>query len=241
MKRAQSSLRPGGESEQEMLRSRRYAESRADEAWRVLRIQSEVVDGFENLREVGPAVGIFGSARTKKSAPMYENARETANLLAKAGYGVITGGGPGIMDAANLGASTEEGASVGLNIELPFEQDANEHLEVSLEFRYFFVRKLMFVKYSCFFVFFPGGFGTLDELFDVVTLIQTRKIERFRVVLFGSDYWQPLVTWIEDTLLAGDYLQRQDYELFELVDDPKEVLARVQEFARENDLEPPRR
>jgi uncharacterized protein (TIGR00730 family) len=186
MKRAINKLRPAGQSEKDFLRHEKDRPVSNVESWRVLRIQSEIVDGIESLRELGPAVTLFGSARTKPGTPLYEQAVKVGELLAKAGYACITGGGPGIMEAINRGAKPHEGASVGLNIELPFEQHANDFLDVSLEFRYFFVRKMMFVKYAFAFVMFPGGFGTFDELFEVVTLVQTGKIARFPLLLYGK-------------------------------------------------------
>jgi uncharacterized protein (TIGR00730 family) len=190
------------------------------------------VDGIENLRELGPSVTLFGSARTLPGSALYKQAEETGRLLSKAGYGCITGGGPGIMEAVNKGCRGQKGASVGLNIELPFEQRPNPHQDVSLEFRYFFVRKMMFVKYAFAFVMFPGGFGTFDELFEVVTLVQTGKIERFPLLLYGKAFWTPVLQWMRSTLLDHGYISSVDPDLFKVVDSPKEVLAQVQKFAK---------
>src|SRR3984885_9954023 len=191
--------------------------------WRVLRIQAEFVEGFGLLAELGQAVSVFGSARTRPGSPEYESAEQIGSGLAKAGYAVITGGGPGIMEAANKGAASAGGVSVGLGIELPLEQGLNEYVEIGLEFRYFFVRKTVFVKYSQAFVVLPGGFGTLDELFEAITLVQTGKITKFPIVLVGSSYWQGLQTWIHDTLVAEGMVSPADPELFKGIDDPVEV------------------
>lgn len=195
--------------------------------WRVLRIQGEFVEGFEALAQLGPAVSLFGSARTKEEDPFYSAAVETARQLAKAGLAIITGGGPGIMEAGNRGAILGGGVSVGLNIELPFEQHLNPYLDISIDFRYFFVRKVMFVKYAQAFVIFPGGFGTLDELFESLTLIQTGKISNFPVIMFGSDYWSGLLTWLKETMLTGGKISPADLDLLTVADSPKEVLQQV--------------
>ncbi|GAC1556970.1 MAG: TIGR00730 family Rossman fold protein [Herpetosiphon sp.] len=191
--------------------------------WRVLRIMSEFVHGFDALAHLGPAVTIFGSARVKPDDPMYQAAVELAHLLADAGLAVISGGGPGIMEAANRGAVEGNGHSVGLNIELPFEQGINRFAETGIEFRYFFVRKTMFVKYAQAFVIFPGGFGTLDELFESLTLIQTGKIKNFPVILFGSEYWAGLIAWLRQTLLADGKISAGDLDLLVVCDSPAEV------------------
>ena len=200
---------------------------RRAETWRVMRIQSEVVEGIDTLGAIGPAVSIFGSARTPPEDPHYAAARRTAALLAGAGFAVITGGGPGIMEAANRGARDVQGRSIGCNIELPFEQSANPYIDTLVNFRYFFVRKTMFVKYSSAFVIFPGGFGTLDELFEALTLIQTGKISHFPVVLFGSSYWGGLLRWFEDQVLAGSKIGRADLDLMQLTDDPEEAAEMI--------------
>ncbi len=192
--------------------------------WRVQRIQSEFVEGFGLLAELGPAVSVFGSARTQPDDPLYAQARELGRLLSDAGYGVITGGGPGIMEAANRGASESGGVSVGLGIELPFEQRLNDWVDVGINFRYFFVRKTMFLKYAQAFVVFPGGFGTLDELFEALTLVQTRKVTMFPVVLFGSDYWRGLLDWMRDQLLEHDRISAPDLRLVQVTDDVRDVV-----------------
>ncbi len=191
--------------------------------WRVLRIQGEFVEGFDRLANLGPAVSLFGSARTGPDDPMYVAAVETARLLAAAGLVVITGGGPGIMEAGNRGAREGGGRSVGLGIELPFEQGINPHVDTGINFRYFFVRKTMFVKYAQSFVIFPGGFGTLDELFESITLIQTGKISRFPVILFGTEFWAGLLDWVRETVLARGNISAADLDLIVLTDSPSEV------------------
>ncbi len=201
--------------------------------WRVLRILGECVEGFDALSQLGIGVSIFGSARALASSPEYKRAARTAELLARAGLTVLTGGGPGIMEAANLGADRAGAHSVGLNIELPFEQTPNEYASTVLTFRYFFVRKLMFVKYAVAFVVFPGGFGTLDELFEALTLSQTQKIEHFPIVLVGTDYWAPLLDWIEKELLGGGRISPEDLDLLKLTDSPEEVVEIVAGKARE--------
>lgn len=195
--------------------------------WRVLRIQGEFVEGFEALAQLGPAVTLFGSARTPEADPYYQATVETARLLAEAGLAVITGGGPGIMEAGNRGAKLGGGVSVGLNIELPFEQHYNPYLDIPINFRYFFARKVMFVKYAQAFVIFPGGFGTLDELFESLTLIQTGKVSNFPVILFGSDYWSGLLAWLRDTLLAGGKISPADLDLMTVTDSPEAVRDQV--------------
>jgi uncharacterized protein (TIGR00730 family) len=195
--------------------------------WRVLRIQGEFVRGFDALADVGPAVTVFGSARTPPGSDEYDAARETACLLGKQGFTIITGGGPGIMEAANRGAREAGAPSVGLNIELPFEQKVNEFVDQSIEFRYFFVRKTMLVKYSQAFLIFPGGFGTLDELFEALVLIQTGKIANFPVVLFGRAYWAGLVDWLRATMLADGKISPADLELMPIVDTPAEACRLV--------------
>lgn len=202
------------------------------DTWRVLRIMGEFVDGFDELATVTPGVAIFGSARTPPDSPYYASARETAALFARAGFTVITGGGPGIMEAANRGAFEAGGASIGCNIELPFEQKPNPYQTKSLTFDYFFVRKTMFVKYSTAFVIFPGGYGTLDELFEALTLIQTRKIKDFPVVLFGKQYWEGMLRWVSDTLLAEGTISAADLKLLHLTDSPAEIVEIVESYQR---------
>lgn len=203
------------------------AEERDDftdtDPWRVLRIQSEFVAGFDSVAGLGPAVTIFGSARTPEDAPIYQAALETARLLAEEGLAIITGGGPGIMEAANRGAQRGGGTSVGFGIELPFQEPANPYVDIAHTFRYFFVRKTMFVKYAQAFVIFPGGFGTMDELFEALTLIQTDKIHDFPVILYGSDYWAGLVDWLEETVEGRGNISPEDHDLLVMVDSPEEV------------------
>jgi uncharacterized protein (TIGR00730 family) len=210
--------------------------------WRVLRIQAEFVEGFDALAHVGPAVTVFGSARVKPDDPMYGSARQIAAGLARAGFAVITGGGPGIMEAANRGAREGGGLSVGCNIELPFEQDMNAYVDLGIEFRYFFVRKMMFVKYAEAFIIFPGGFGTLDELFESLTLIQTGKIVHFPVVLFGSAYWKGLLDWIRDPVLKEAKISPDDLDLMIVTDDVDEAVqaARLY-FERKSQGTPPKK
>ncbi len=193
--------------------------------WRVLRIMGEFVDGFDVLARIGMAVTVFGSARIKEGSPYYDAAREVGRGLAERGYAVITGGGPGLMEAANRGANEAGGLSIGCNIELPHEQSPNPYANLSIDFRYFFVRKTMFVKYSEAFVVFPGGFGTLDELFEALTLIQTAKVERFPVVLYGSEYWSGLLDWIRDRLLVEGMVSQSDLDLIQVVDTTEEVCS----------------
>lgn len=195
--------------------------------WRVFRIMGEFVEGFDTLAKVGPAVSVFGSARVPPGHPQYEAAETTARLLAEAGFAVITGGGPGIMEAANKGAREAGGVSIGCNIELPFEQGTNPYVEIAVHFRYFFVRKTMFVKYAEAFIIFPGGFGTLDELFEALTLIQTGKVRNFPVILFGSDYWRGLLAWIRDTMLAEGKISPEDVDLLVVTDSPAEAVRIV--------------
>jgi hypothetical protein len=195
--------------------------------WRVLRIMGEFVEGFDTLSDVRNAVSIFGSARTKADDPYYEKAVETARLLARQGVPIITGGGPGIMEAANRGAQEGNGLSIGCNIELPFEQGTNPYVERSINFRYFFVRKTMFVKYSTAFIVFPGGFGTMDELFEALTLIQTGKVTMFPVVLFGRDYWQGMIQWLEDRVVGEGKVDAKDLELLHVTDHPAEAVGWV--------------
>jgi uncharacterized protein (TIGR00730 family) len=193
--------------------------------WRALRILGEFVDGFDALARVGRAVAVFGSARMSPDNPYYDAAVAVGHGLAKRGYAVITGGGPGVMEAANRGAAEAGGLSIGLDIELPFEQRANRYANLRIDFRYFFARKVMFVKYAEAFVVFPGGFGTLDELFEAITLIQTGKVRHFPVVLFGSEYWGGLVDWARDTLAPQGMIGPHDLDILQLCDDPDEVCA----------------
>ena len=220
---------PKTTTDQRLLDKRGPSDWVHTDPWRVLRIQAEFVEGFGLLAELGPAVSIFGSARTSPGTVDYERAERIGSGLARAGYAVITGGGPGIMEAANKGAASVGGISVGLGIELPLEQGLNEFVEIGLEFRYFFVRKTVFVKYSQAFVVLPGGFGTLDELFEAITLVQTGKITRFPIVLVGSEYWQGLLSWVNDTMLPAGKISAGDPGLVTVVDDPAEVVRIITE------------
>lgn len=201
--------------------------------WRVLRIMGEFVEGFDALANLGPAVTLFGSARVREPDPMYLATVETARLLGEAGFTIITGGGPGIMEAGNRGARMANVKSVGLNVELPFEQDVNTYVDVAIEFRYFFVRKTMFVKYAQAFVIFPGGFGTMDELFEALTLIQTGKVQDFPVILFGSDYWSGLIEWLRGRMLTEGKIAPADLNLLVTSDSPTEVRDLIVRSMRE--------
>src|SRR5215467_12665796 len=201
----------------------------AKDTWRIFRIMAEFVEGFETLSKIPPAVAIFGSARAVPGSPAYQTAESVASLLSHNGYSIITGGGPGVMEAANKGAAEAGGTSVGLNIELPLEQKPNIYANKLLNFRYFFVRKVMFVKYSIAFVILPGGFGTLDELFEAITLIQTRKIKPFPVILVGRDYWKGLLDWIGDMLIREKMIGIEDLDIIKTADTPEEVLHWVQD------------
>jgi uncharacterized protein (TIGR00730 family) len=224
-------LNSGQETEDEKLLQRPQEEFvRADltaDSWRVFRIMGEFVEGFDTLARVGPAVSVFGSARSGPDDPYYVAAEETGRRLAQAGFAVITGGGPGIMEAANKGAFEAGGTSIGCNIELPFEQGMNEYVRIAINFRYFFVRKTMFVKYAEAFVIFPGGFGTMDELFEALTLIQTGKVRDFPVVLFGAQYWAGLVDWLEKSMLGEGKISPPDLNLFTVTDSPEETVATI--------------
>lgn len=202
--------------------------------WRVMRIQGEFVEGFDALADIGPAVTLFGSARVPPDDPMYRAAEEVAALLGKAGFSIITGGGPGIMEAGNRGARSAGVRSVGLNIELPWEQGVNEYVDIGIEFRYFFVRKMMFVKYAQAFVIFPGGFGTMDELFEALTLIQTGKVKNFPVILFGSRYWSGLLDWLGSTMLGEHKIADADLGLLVVTDSPTEVRDLIVQSTQEH-------
>ncbi|MFJ9416009.1 MULTISPECIES: TIGR00730 family Rossman fold protein [unclassified Streptomyces] len=216
-----------GTTDQRLLDSEGPSEWVHTDPWRVMRIQSEFVEGFGALAELGPAVSVFGSARTPQDSAEYDAAVRIGAALVKAGFAVITGGGPGAMEAANKGASEAGGVSVGLGIELPFEQGMNPYVNLGVDFRYFFVRKTCFVKYARGFVVLPGGLGTLDELFEALTLVQTRKVTRFPIVLFGSAYWSGLIDWLRGTLIAQGKASAHDLELFHVSDDVDEAIALV--------------
>ncbi|HOL21424.1 MAG TPA: TIGR00730 family Rossman fold protein [bacterium] len=200
------------------------------DAWRIFRIMSEFVDGFETLEKVKNAVTVWGSARIKKDDVLYRKAVETGKLLAEKGYTVITGGGPGIMEAANLGATLGKGESIGINIELPHEQKPNPYIKTLISCRYFFTRKVMFVKYAKGFIIFPGGFGTLDEFTETIELIQTERIHKFPVILIGMAYWKGLIKWMENALVDSGYIDRKDMRLFKIVEEPKEAVRCIDEF-----------
>lgn len=209
------------------------------ETWRVFRIQSELVEGFETLNELGPAVAIFGSSRMEQGSYYYEKAVELGKRLSDAGYTVITGGGPGIMEGVNKGAQLGKGTSVGLNIELPVEQHPNKYQDLSLSFRYFFVRKLMFVKYSIAFIIFPGGFGTMDELFEALTLSQTKRIGIFPIILFGKNYWEGLIDWLKSTLINNKTISPEDLELISFADEADETCQILSKYRKELKIEMP--
>jgi uncharacterized protein (TIGR00730 family) len=214
-------------TDQRLLDSRGPTDWVHTDPWRVLRMQAEFVEGFGALAELGPAIAVFGSARLRPGHPSYDLAVTLGRRLVEEGFAVITGGGPGAMEAANKGASEADGVSVGLGIELPFESGLNEWVDVGINFRYFFARKTMFVKYSQGFVVLPGGFGTMDELFEALTLVQTGKVTRFPIALVGSEYWSGLVDWLRGTLLASGTISEGDLDLFFVTDDVEEVVARM--------------
>lgn len=217
----------GATQDEQLLESPRADEFTHTDPWRVFRIMGEFVEGFDELATLSRGIAIFGSARTKPDDPDYKAAQETGALFAAQGYAVITGGGPGIMEAANRGAFDAGGLSIGCNIELPFEQKANAYQTLSLTFKYFFVRKMMFVKYSLAFVIFPGGFGTFDELFEALTLIQTKKIRNFPIVMFGSQYWSGMLAWLREEVLRSGKINEHDLDLFHVTDSPAEVVEIV--------------
>ncbi len=206
------------------------------ETWRVFRIQSELVEGFETLNNLGPAVSVFGSSRVKPGSFYYEKAVELGRMLSSERFAVITGGGPGIMEGANKGAKNGQGKSVGLNIEIAAEQNPNKYQDISLSFRYFFVRKLMFVKYSIGFIIFPGGFGTMDELLEALTLAQTKKICPFPIILFGKDYWSGLLEWFKSNLITNNMIAKEDIGLISLVDEVQEVCTILRAHRRIGDF-----
>ena len=220
---------PPGTTDERLLSNRGPKDWVHTDPWRVLRIQAEFVEGFGLLAELPKAVSVFGSARTRRDHPEYAIGRALGSALARAGFAVITGGGPGAMEAVNRGASEAGGISVGLGIELPFEQRLNDWVDVGLNFRYFFARKTMFVKYAQAFVILPGGFGTLDELFEALTLVQTRKVTRFPVILFGTDYWAGLIAWIRTTLIPAGKVNPTDLDLLTCTDDVDETIKLIVE------------
>jgi len=220
---------------------KRIREVKTNDSWAIFKIMSEFVDGYEKLSRIGPCVSVFGSARTKPDDKYYILAENIAYKLTQQGYGVITGGGPGIMEAGNKGARRGGGVSVGLNIELPFEQNDNQYIDndKNLEFHYFFVRKVMFVKYAQGFVAMPGGFGTLDELFEAITLIQTKKIGKFPIVLVGSEFWNGVIDWVKNTLLDKyQNVSEKDLDLFNIVDSADEVIKIIDDFYNKHHLSP---
>ncbi|MFP2995009.1 TIGR00730 family Rossman fold protein [Spongiivirga sp. MCCC 1A20706] len=222
-------------------RSKGWNEKKTNDSWAIFKIMGEFVNGFEKMSAIGPCVSIFGSARTKPDHKYYQLAQNIATRIVNAGYGVITGGGPGIMEAGNKGAHIGGGTSVGLNIDLPFEQHDNPYIDSdkSLDFDYFFVRKVMFVKYSQGFVVMPGGFGTLDELFEAITLIQTNKIDKFPIILVGTDFWKDLIGWVKNTLLDQfQNISAKDLDLIHLVDTEEEVIDVLDRFYEEYKLSP---
>jgi uncharacterized protein (TIGR00730 family) len=241
MKRRGNTLKPFDHADKELLRHEQDRGPMHSESWRVLRIQAEIVDGFEHLRDLGPAVSVFGSARTQPDRIEYKTAESLGKKLSRAGFAVVTGGGPGIMEAVNKGAFRQGAPSVGLNIELPFEQHPNAYQDLNLENRYFFVRKLNFVKYSFAFVYFPGGFGTFDELFEVATLVQTNKIDPFPLILVGSHFWNPFLVWMKEHMLKSGYVGDTDPKHFRVVDTADQALKLVKEAAAKAGIKVSRR
>jgi uncharacterized protein (TIGR00730 family) len=226
-------------TDQRLLDSAQNADWLHTDPWRVMRIQSEFVEGFGALAELGPAVSVFGSARTAAESVEYQAGEQIGRALVEAGYAVITGGGPGAMESANKGAHEAGGTSVGLGIELPFEQGLNQYVDLGLNFRYFFVRKTMFVKYSQGFIVLPGGFGTLDELFEALTLVQTHKVTRFPVILFGVSYWSGLFEWVRNTLVAEGKASPADLELIQITDSVDEAMKILDEARLRNGVVSP--
>jgi uncharacterized protein (TIGR00730 family) len=202
----------------------------AQESWRIFRIMAEFVDAIETLSGINHAISIFGSARVKPGDPYYEKTVVLARRLAQEGFSVITGGGPGIMEAANKGAAEGGGKSVGMNIRLPFEQKPNPYANVHIDYKYFFIRKVMFVKYAMAYIILPGGFGTLDELSEALTLIQTKRIKSFPVILMGSEYWKGLIDWMKDTMMRDLMIEKDDLDYFQVIDDPEEVVRHIKKF-----------
>lgn len=217
-----------------------WYEIKTNDSWAIFKIMAEFVNGYEKMAKIGPCISVFGSARTQPNDKYYQMAVNISEMLAKRGYGVITGGGPGIMEAGNKGAQQGGGKSVGLNIDLPFEQSGNKYIDEdsNLKFDYFFVRKVIFVKYSQGFVVVPGGFGTMDELFEALTLIQTKKINNRPVVLIGSDYWSGLMDWIKNVMLAQGNISEPDLDLFKIVDTEEEAIKFIDDFFKTHALTP---
>ena len=238
-----SKSRPPLDAHEDLELLKTFQEERRDftrtDPWRVFRIQGEVVEGFDTLSKLGIAVSFFGSARAARDSIHYEAARSTARKLGEAGFTIITGGGPGIMEAANRGAREAGARSVGLAIELPFEERANPYVDLDLRFRYFFVRKVMFIKYAVGFVIFPGGFGTMDELFEALCLSQTGKIEHFPIVLFGRKFWEPMRDWFIHSMLEGGTISSPDLDLFRITDDPDEIVEFIVDITRKKGYLPP--
>ena len=222
------------------VKKKSWAELRADSSWRMFKIMSEFVDGFEKMEQFGPCISIFGSARTKSGHPHYKMAEQIAGHLAKEGFGIITGGGPGIMEAGNKGAKEAKGSSVGLHIELRMEQDWNDYVDADklLIFKYFFARKVMFIRYAQAFIFMPGGWGTMDETFEVLTLIQTKKVDKVPVIFVGRDYWKGLLNWMKETMVREKYIHTEDLKLFHVTDDPKRVVKIIDDFYKKQELKP---
>lgn len=223
-------------TDQRLLQGRGDTDWVHADPWRVMRIQAEFVEGFGTLAELGPAVSVFGSARTPRTHPLYAQGVAVGAALARSGYATITGGGPGLMEAANKGAAEAGGVSLGLGIELPFEEKLNRYVTLGINFRYFFVRKVMFLKYAQGFIVMPGGFGTLDELFEALTLVQTGKVTSFPIVLFGSDHWDGMIGWIERALRDEGYIGAGDREMLHLTDDADEAVVIITEHARRNGI-----
>ena len=217
-----------------------WNEIRTSDSWSLFKVMSEFVNGYEKLSSIGPCISIFGSARTKSNHPTYILTTEIAKAVSKLGYGVITGGGPGIMEAANKGANEVGGVSVGLNINLPMEQESNKYIDKNklIDFQYFFVRKVMFIKYAQGFIVMPGGVGTLDELFESFTLLQTSKINKFPIILVGRDYWKGLIDWIKEKLLGQNNISSEDLKLFEVVDTVEEVIECLNRFYKIDNFKP---
>ncbi|MCD4679282.1 MAG: TIGR00730 family Rossman fold protein [Bacteroidales bacterium] len=229
-----------GDKIRKAIKAKSWNEIKTYDSWQIFKVISEFVEGFEKLAKIGPCVSIFGSARTQPSDKYYKLAEEIAYLLTKKGFGIITGGGPGIMEAANKGAHFSGGKSVGLNINLPFEQFANPFIDSDklIDFDHFFVRKVMFMKYSQGYIVLPGGFGTLDELFEAITLIQTLKLVNFPIILMIEDYWKDLIAWIKDKMLSENNISPEDLDIFVLVDTAEEAVAHIDNFYKKYSLKP---